>query len=228
MGLDSVRGPYAGAERTGYRKTSYTFSVGGQWLSAGTSFNVYTPNLGSTPGPNTWDVGLSGRPTRFLSLGLALKDIGDEARTRTWELAFGLRPWGDWLTLGANWQFPGFGTLDQSRVGGVVRAEVVRGVVLGTSVTKSWREAGDPWFWQVSLTVDTEHLGATYALGGGPGAAPTTDSGAAVRLALPRPRGVRRSGRPDRPRHRRSARAARPSASSGSATRTRTCDCSAG
>ena len=168
VGLDWVRGPYAGADRTGYRKTSYTFSVGGQWLSAGTSFNVYTPNLGSAPGPNTWDLGLSSRPARFLSLGLALKDIGDEARTRTWELAFGVRPWGDWLTLGANWQFPGFGTLDQSRVGAVVQAEVVRGVVLGTSVTKSWREVGDPWFWQVSLTVDTAHLGATYALGGGP------------------------------------------------------------
>ena len=168
VGLDWVRGPYAGGERSGYRKTSYTFSVGGQWLSAGTSFNVYTPNLGTAPGPNTWDLGFSSRPSRFLALGLALKDIGDEAHTRTWELAFGVRPWGDWLTLGANWQFPGFSTLDQSRVGGVIQAEMVRGVVLGTSVTKSWREAGDPWFWQVSLTLNTEHVGASYALGGGP------------------------------------------------------------
>lgn len=192
VGLDWVRGPYAGAERTGYRKTSYTFSVGGQWLSAGTSFNVYTPNLGLAPGPNTWDLGLASRPARFLSLGLALKDIGDEARARTWELAFGLRPWGDWLTLGASWQFPGFGTLDQSRVGAVVQAEVVRGVVLGTSVTKSWRETGEPWFWQVSLTLDTAHLGATYALGGGPGG---TDHLVQARLSAARYRGLEVFGR---------------------------------
>ncbi len=192
VGLDWVRGPYAGSERTGYRKTSYTFSVGGQWLSAGTSFNVYTPNLGSLPGPNTWDLGFSSRPARWLALGLALKDIGDEARTRTWELAFGLRPWGDWLTLGANWQFPGFGTLDQSRVGAVVQAEVLRGVVLGTSVTKSWHEAGDPWFWQVSLTLDTAHLGATYALGGGPNG---TDHVIQARMSAARYRGLEVFGR---------------------------------
>jgi protease-4 len=192
VGLDWVRGPYAGSERTGYRKTSYTFSVGGQWLAAGTSFNVYTPNLGSAPGPNTWDLGLSSRPARWLALGLALKDIGDEAASRTWELAFGLRPWGDWLTLGANWQFPGFGTLDQSRVGAVVQAEVVRGVVLGTSVTKSWRETGDPWFWQVSLTLDTAHLGATYSLGGGPDG---TDHVIQARMSAARYRGLEAFGR---------------------------------
>ena len=187
VGLDWVRGPYAGAERTGYRKTSYTFSVGGQWLSAGTSFNVYTPNLGTAPGPNTWDVGLASRPTRYLALGLSLKDIGDEARTRTWEVAFGVRPWGDWLTLGANWQFPGFSTLGESRVGAVVQAEVVRGVVLGTSVTKSWREPGDPWFWQVSLTLNTAHAGAGYALGGGPDG---TDHVIQARLSASRYRGL--------------------------------------
>ncbi|HEY1332691.1 MAG TPA: S49 family peptidase, partial [Myxococcaceae bacterium] len=159
---------------------------------AGTSFNVYTPNLGSAPGPNTWDLGLSSRPARWLALGLALKDIGDEAASRTWELAFGVRPWGDWLTLGANWQFPGYGTLDQSRVGAVVQAEVVRGVVLGTSVTKSWREAGDPWFWQVSLTVDTAHLGATYALGGGPNG---TDHVIQARLSAARYRSLEVFGR---------------------------------
>ena len=187
VGLDWVRGPYAGTERSGYRKTSYTFSVGGQWLSAGTSFNVYTPNLGTAPGPNTWDLGLSSRPMRTLSLGLALKDIGDEAHSRTWELAFGVRPWGDWLTLGANWQFPGFNSLDRSRVGAVVQAEVVRGVVLGTSVTKSWREAGDPWFWQVSLTLNADHAGVGYALGGGPDG---TDHLVSARLSASRYRGV--------------------------------------
>ena len=40
LSLDWVRGPYVGPVRTGYRKASYTFSVGGQWLSAGTSFSV--------------------------------------------------------------------------------------------------------------------------------------------------------------------------------------------
>ena len=188
VGLDWVRGPFAGSDRSGYRKTSYTLSVGGQWLSAGTSFNVYTPNLGTAPGPNTWDLGLASRPTRYLSLGLALKDIGDEAQTRTWELAFGVRPWGDWLTLGANWQFPGFNSLDRSRVGAVVQVEPVRGVVLGTSVTKSWREPDDPWFWQVSVTLNTDHAGIGYALGGGPNG---TDHVIQARLSASRYRGLR-------------------------------------
>ena len=187
VGLDWVRGPYSGSERTGYRKTSYTLSVGGQWLSAGTSFNVYTPNLGTAPGPNTWDLGLSSRPNRFLAFGLALKDIGDEAHTRTWELAFGVRPWGEWLTLGANWQFPGFNSLDRSRVGAVVQVEPVRGLVVGTSVTKSWREPDDPWFWQVSLTLNTDHAGLGYALGGGPNG---TDHVIQARLSASRYRGI--------------------------------------
>jgi protease-4 len=187
VGLDWVRGPYAGSERSGYRKTSYTLSVGGQWLSAGTSFNVYTPNLGTAPGPNTWDLGLSSRPNRFLAFGLALKDIGDEAHSRTWELAFGVRPWGEWLTLGANWQFPGFNSLDRSRVGAVVQVEPVRGVVVGTSVTKSWREPDDPWFWQVSVTLNTDHAGLGYALGGGPNG---TDHVIQARLSASRYRGI--------------------------------------
>jgi len=168
VGLNWVRGPYAGADRSGYQKTSYTFSVGGQWLSAGTSFNVYTPRLGTTPGPNTWDLGLASRPVRYLALGLALKDIGDETGERTWEVAFGVRPWGERLTLGANWQFPDFNRLGESRVGALAQAEVVPGVVVGTSVTKSWREPGDPWFWQLSVTLNSAHAGGTYALGGGP------------------------------------------------------------
>src|SRR4029453_9398724 len=106
--------------------------------------------------------------TRYLALGLALKDIGDETGERTWEVAFGVRPGGDWLTLGANWQFPDFNRLGESRVGAVAQAEVVPGVVVGTSVTKSWREAGDPWFWQGSITLNSAHAGGTYALGGGP------------------------------------------------------------
>jgi protease-4 len=187
VGLDWVRGPPVGSDRSGYRKSSYTFSLGAQWLSAGTSFNVLTPNLGSVPGPNTWDLGLSSRPSRALALGLSLKDVGNEAQTRTWELALGLRPWGDWLTLGANWQFPGFGTLGESRVGGVVQAEVLRGVVLGTSVTKSWREPGDPWFWQVSVTVNEAHAGVGYALGGGPNG---TDHVISARLSAARYRGL--------------------------------------
>jgi len=192
VGLDWVRGPHSGSERTGYRKTSYTFSAGGEWLSAGTSFNVYTPNLGTAPGPNTWDLGLSSRPGRGLALGLAVKDVGDEAQSRTWELAFGVRPWGDWLTLGASWQFPGFNHLEESRIGGVVQAEVLRGVVLGSSVTKSWREAGDPWFWQVSLTLNTAHAGAGYALGGGPQG---TDHVVSARLSASRYRGAELLGR---------------------------------
>jgi len=187
VGLDWVRGPYVGSVRTGYRKTSYSFSVGGQWLAAGTSFNVYTPDVAGVPGPNTWDLGLASRPTRWLALGLSLKDIGDEAHARTWELAFGVRPWGEWLTLGANWQFPGFGTLDQSRLGAVVQLEVVRGVVLGSSVTKSWREPGDPWFWQVSLTLNTAHVGLGYTLGGAPNG---TDNLVTARFSAARYRSV--------------------------------------
>ncbi|HTS79662.1 MAG TPA: signal peptide peptidase SppA [Myxococcaceae bacterium] len=187
VGLDWVRGPPLGSERSGYRKSSYTFSLGGQWLSAGTTFNVLTPNLGTAPGPNTWDLGLASRPSRWLALGLALKDVGNEAQTRTWELAFGVRPWGDWLTLGANWQFPGFDTFGQSRIGAVVQAEVVRGVVLGSSVTKSWREPGEPWFWQVSLTLNTDHAGLSYALGGGPDG---TDHVIQARLSASRYRGI--------------------------------------
>jgi protease-4 len=187
VGLDWVRGPHVGDERSGYRKTSYALAFGAQLLSLGTAFNVYTPNLGTAPGPNTWDLGLLSRPSSSLSIGLALKDIGNEAASRTWELAVGVRPWGERLTLGANWQFPGFESLDRSRVGAVAEVEAWKGIRLGTSVTKSFWEAGNPWFWQVSLTVDTDHAGIGYALGGGPNG---TDHVVSARLSAARYRGL--------------------------------------
>jgi len=187
VGLDWVRGPHVGDERSGYRKTSYALAFGGQLLSLGTAFNVYTPNLGTAPGPNTWDLGLLSRPSSSLSIGMSLKDIGNEAQSRTWEFAVGVRPWGPRVTLGANWQFPGFNSLDRSRVGGVAEVEAWKGIRLGTSVTKSFWEAGDPWFWQVSLTVDTDHAGVGYALGGGPNG---TDHLISARLSAARYRGL--------------------------------------
>jgi protease IV len=187
VGLDWVRGPHVGDERSGYRKTSYALAVGGQLLSLGTAFNVYTPNLGTAPGPNTWDLGLLSRPSSALSIGMSLKDIGNEAQSRTWEFAVGLRPWGPRLTLGANWQFAGFESLDHSRVGAVAEVEAWKGIRLGTSVTKSFWEQGHPWFWQVSLTVDTDHAGIGYALGGGPNG---TDHVVTARLSAERYRGI--------------------------------------
>ena len=187
VGLDWVRGPHVGDERSGYRKTSYALAVGGQLLSLGTAFNVYTPNLGTAPGPNTWDLGLLSRPSSALSIGMSLKDIGNEAQSRTWEFAVGVRPWGPRLTLGANWQFAGFDSLDHSRVGAVAEVEAWKGIRLGTSVTKSWWETGNPWFWQVSLTVDTDHAGIGYALGGGPNG---TDHVITARFSAARYRGL--------------------------------------
>jgi protease IV len=183
LSLDWVRGPKAGSERDGYRRTSYAFSVGGPLLSLGTAYNVFTPLLGTAPGPNSWDLGLLTRPIRALSVGLAWKDLGNDAGTRTWELAVGARPWGEWLTLGASWQFPTFHDLGGSRVGGVVQVEPVQGIVLGSSVSKAFRAPDDGWFWQVSLTLNTAHAGLGYALGGGPDG---TDHLISARLSLAR------------------------------------------
>jgi protease-4 len=187
LSLEWVRGPRVGSERDGYRRTSYAFSVGGPLLSLGTAFNVFTPLLGTAPGPNSWDLGLLTRPIRALSVGLAWKDVGNDTGTRSWELAVGTRPWGEWLTLGASWQFPTFHDLGGSRVGGVVQVEPVQGIVVGSSVSKAFRAPNDGWFWQVSLTLNTTHAGLGYALGGGPGG---TDHLVSARFSAARYRGI--------------------------------------
>ena len=123
VGLDWVRGPYAGADA--HRLPEDVVHLLGRWAVAQRRDQLQRLHPEPRQCVRSEHLGHRVRqPARAAGSRWAssLKDIGDEARTRTWELAFGVRPWGDWLTLGANWQFPGFGTLDQSRVGAVVRA----------------------------------------------------------------------------------------------------------
>jgi hypothetical protein len=68
----------------------------------------------------------------------------------------------------------------------------------GTSVQQGLREASNPWFWQVSVTVDTDHAGGAM-LGGGPNG---TDHVVSARLSAARHRGLGSGPRRGEPRPR--------------------------
>ncbi len=106
-------------ERPSYRKSSYTLAFGGERLSLGASLHTFETRLAALDDLTSWDLGLLLRPTSWLSLGAAARDLNrpslaGEALPRRFDLGLGLRPFGasDRFTLGLDWLFDedeGFG-----------------------------------------------------------------------------------------------------------------------
>ncbi len=155
-----------------YRKTAFGLGLGSERLSLGVAFNAFASEDAGLDRLSSVDLGLTARPARFLSLGVAVKDVNEPAveglaLPRRWDVAVGVRPLGERWTLGADYAFTER-TLGQGRLTWTLKAAVLPGLGLGAGFSHGLAGRMEPAL-QVAATFDTSYLGVTYAGGGAEG-----------------------------------------------------------
>jgi protease IV len=189
--LEWIRGENA----PDYRKTSFGLALGPRTLQLGGAVHDFSSSDDRRIGRLTsWDVGLTARPTRFLSLAAVAKDVNAPEQDglklqRRYNFGLGLRPLDERYTLGVDWLFSE-GGFRQGQATYTVQAEVVRGLRLGGGLSHGF-VSGVPLSLQFAATVDLGHAGVTYAAGG---AGDGLDHVLAVRLSSERYRSVSGGG----------------------------------
>ncbi len=176
VGIEWVR-PGAGGLYPSRRRTTWGLSLGDERFSLGASWGVFGGTSNAfLDRANTFDVGVLSRPSRWLSLGFAVRNLNDpreslaEGETRaplhlprTWALGVGVRPLGERLTVGAEYQVQGRDGWGDGQLSWLLQAEVFRGVRLGAGYAHGLGGSAAGNALQLSLGLDVEHLGVTYA-----------------------------------------------------------------
>lgn len=162
FGVESLR-PVAGAHRS---KTMLGMSFGGEGLSLGVNLNWFN---GAPAGRvTTADLGLQSRLTRWLSLGGFARNLNAPTANgvtfgREWNLAIGLRPLGERVSVGIDWFVNESLPASRSRMQYTVNASLVRGLNVMLGVSHGFSGA-DPLFLQAGLGVDFENIGYTQGV----------------------------------------------------------------
>ncbi|MGZ3456903.1 MAG: hypothetical protein ACXU86_00180, partial [Archangium sp.] len=152
-----------------YRKTSLGLALGSGKLSLGVGYHNFASDDASLDRLATWDLGLTVRPARFLSVGAVVRDVnaptqGPFTLPRRYNLAVGVRPFGERLTLGADY-LANEGAWGDGRMSYTLLASLLPG--LGVSAGLSHGLGADHTLaLQFALTLDSSHFGLTYAGGG--------------------------------------------------------------
>jgi len=188
-----------------YRRTSFGFALAGRAASLGLARSDWSSRDAALEARHGWDVGLTVRPARWLSVGLAALDLdarrggsGTPVRYHlglaTRQLDDALTAWGDWMAddegRGAfRSRAVAFGAAFESRLGlslgGQLQLPTERGLpgIRGRPVLL------------VSLGVNTRRLGASVAAGG-TGRGGESSSVVGVRLSSTDYRGLELRPRP--------------------------------
>ncbi|HEX5748443.1 MAG TPA: signal peptide peptidase SppA [Archangium sp.] len=167
-----------------YRKTSFGLALGSRRLSLGVGYHTLSSRDASLDRLSGFDLGLTVRPTRFLSVAAVVKDVnapmeGPFTLPRRYNLAVGVRPFGERVTLGADY-LASEGAWDEGRLTYTVQAAVVPGFGLGAGLSHGL--GGDRTLaLQLAATLDSSRFGLTYAGGGAEGGG--MDHVVAVRLS---------------------------------------------
>ena len=168
-----------------YRKTSFGLAIGAGALSLGASYHALSSENRALERLAGFDLGLTLRPARFLSLGAVVKDVnaptsGAFSLPRVYQVALGVRPFGERLTLGADYA-AAQGAWEAGQLTYTLRATVLPGVGLGAGLSHGVGAAGPPLALQLAATLDSSRFGLTYAAGGARGGG--ADHVLAVRLS---------------------------------------------
>ncbi|KFA92461.1 signal peptide peptidase SppA [Archangium violaceum] len=167
-----------------YRKTSFGLALGSRRLSLGVGYHNLSSRDASLDRLYGIDLGLTVRPTRFLSVAAVVKDVnapeeGPYTLPRSYSLAVGVRPFGERVTLGADY-LAAEGAWDEGRLTYTVQAAIVPGFGLGAGLSHGL--GGDRTVaLQLAATLDSSHFGLTYAGGGAQGGG--SDHVVAVRIS---------------------------------------------
>lgn len=170
-----------------YRKTSLGLALGSRKLSLGATWHGFSSEDAALDRLSSFDLGLTLRPSRLLSVGAVVRDLnaprsGAFTLPRHYNLAVGLRPFGERLTLGADYT-AAEGAWAEGRLGYTVRATVLPGLGLGAGLSHGLG-AERSLALQFAATLDTSRFGLTYAGGGAEGGG--LDHVVAVRLSSQR------------------------------------------
>ncbi|WP_224369400.1 signal peptide peptidase SppA [Hyalangium versicolor] len=157
------------AAQPDYRRTSWGLSLGTDTLALGTTYHLFGSSDPFIEKLSSWDIGLSARPWRSFSYSVVARDInqpeqGEYKLTRSFDVGFGVRPFDERYTLGVDYLFRS-GGLDEGRLTYALKAELWPGFRLGAGLSHGLRKGEDVAF-QLGATLDTGHLGVTYAGGG--------------------------------------------------------------
>ncbi len=167
-----------------YRKTSLGLALGSRRLSLGAAWHGFSSEDAALDRLSSFDLGLTLRPSRLLSVGAVVRDLnapqsGAFTLPRRYNLALGLRPFGERLTLGADYT-AAEGAWEEGRLGYTVQATVLPGLGLGAGLSHGLG-AERSLALQFAATLDTSRFGITYAGGGAEGG--RLDHVVAVRLS---------------------------------------------
>lgn len=151
-----------------YQKTTFGLSLGSPVLALGGSWHLYSSEARGLDRLSSFDLGLAFRPARSLALGAVLKDVGAPAVEglsvpRRLEVAVGVRPFEERLTLSASYGFTG-GDWGRGQLTWTVLGRPLPGLGLGAGLSHGF--TGEPLALQASLTFDSSLFGVTYAGGG--------------------------------------------------------------
>lgn len=183
-----------GRREPDYRKTSLGLSLGSRTLQLGGAWHDFSSDDGDVDDLSSFDLGLTARPARALSLAAVVRDVnapdeGPVAMKRTYNLGLGVRPLDERYTLGVDWLFQE-GGFRRGQATYTLNAEVIPGLRLGAGVSHGFTD-GVPLALQLGLTVDASGVGLTYAAGG---AEDGTDHVVGLRLSRESYRALRPPG----------------------------------
>ncbi|OJH39404.1 signal peptide peptidase SppA [Cystobacter ferrugineus] len=152
-----------------YRKTSFGLALGAGALSLGVGYHDISSADATLSRLSGFDLGLTLRPSRHVSVGAVVRDVnaprqGNFVMPRVYNLAVGVRPLGERVTLGVDYAATE-GNWSTGQLSYTARATVIPGVSLGAGVSHGLGPAG-PLALQLSATLDSAHWGLTYAAGG--------------------------------------------------------------
>ncbi|HYO52923.1 signal peptide peptidase SppA [Archangium sp.] len=178
-----------------YRKTSFGLALGSRRLSLGVGYHDLSSDDAALNRLSGFDLGLTLHPTRFLSVGAVVRDVnapqeGPFTLPRRYNLAVGVRPFGERLTLGADY-LATEGAWGEGRLTYTLQATVLPGLGLGAGLSHGL--GGDRSLaLQFAATLDSSRFGVTYAGGGVKGGG--LDHVVAVRLSFQRYPALRLGG----------------------------------
>ncbi len=151
------------------RRTSFSLALGSEFLSLGATYHTFSsedPNLDAL---STWDIGMVSRPMRYFSLAAAIKNLdapshGGLGFNRQYDFALGLRPLGERYSFAVDYLLFDLPSGSNHRLQYTVQAELLKGLLVGAGLSHGFK--GEDVLFQASLTLNTSHLGVTYAGGG--------------------------------------------------------------
>ncbi len=178
VGIEWIRS--SALDQIDRQRTTWSLSLGPRAFSVGASLGLYNSDNAFLDDAVSLDVGMLTRPNDWLSVGLGIRNVNAPRERllpgasgtplvldRIWELAVGLRPMGDRLTLSAGYLFSD-ASLGGGRLQYVLQGEPMRGLVLGAGLSHRVSPTND-FALQLSAAINLPHFGITYAGGGSGG-----------------------------------------------------------